>query len=1027
MDTPADKLVPHHITRGTLPPLNLKSRLKKLRDQKYKAHENILDEEYVISRHNHVSPDNPNDFDMTTNVNRPPARIEFHENSDNEFDNETNKENCDRNKYTNNNYNEGISYMDNTDSQYYSDNNKQSYNSHEKDLKGADLESRFIAHNDKNIAQKDENGEDISAQDADDERPPTHLRGDEMETNDIDKLFSLNKINSNSNDKSKPDYREIALDIAMNGNKVKNKKRTKKYCDFVLVYDAFDDDVLHVTERKLFETSLKEENIDVIKTTCGDNIFVELYASFERLCKEAEKIHLQMPLEGFLLESSQRRGILKDFFRSMKTDNEVDMVSAPFCFSSKQIFQGIENTKTFFRSAHRAMLVRHILENKKLSSSKKEDAPNTFIKTGLSALLHSGSYKQAFILHDQSEYDQAFPLKKSIKSTYNMSATSIDPRKNLHDTWLKCFKFQPLWKVRNYFGEKIGLYFAWCGVLITTLWVPVLLGVVVFVFGIISAFPSKNKVSSVSSIMTWMSAAFDNDATPYFALLVCLWGTIFLEIWKRKNAELAYKWDVDSFEEQEPNRPQFYGTKLVKNPVTGVYEEYYPLWRKVVKSMGSVGVILFMVALVLTSVVSVIVYKVVSRVDWFASESRGEFMSSITSSVLNSVSILILGKIYKILAYKLTDWENHQTRTKYEDALILKLFGFQFINSYASLFYIAFFRERTSTGVFKLGSSYSDNCGEDNDCMSLLSIQVAVLMITKPMPKLFSDIILPVFTRVAKKILCCWKSKNKVDTSENHLPRDHSNTDEEYENYLHAEYRKPELGNFTLSEYTEKVLQYGYLMLFAAAFPLAPLIALLTNIIDLRIDARRMLWFNRRPVPQRAQDIGMWYTILTFLNYTGMITNALILGLTSRFGRDFKTSTIEHVVPSNMTLLDIPVNSTLSHLPLFNLTTYSMATIPVVVTTYNNLWIVVLFENVVLAVKFLLSYVIPDVPESVSKAQKQEKIQLELLLSRSGLKRGPGKSIRVRSTNLRDEVDSYLHNEGRGTAKERVRTKRMKR
>lgn len=43
-----------------------------------------------------------------------------------------------------------------------------------------------------------------------------------------------------------------------------------------------------------------------------------------------------------------------------------------------------------------------------------------------------------------------------------------------------------------------------------------------------------------------------------------------------------------------------------------------------------------------------------------------------------------------------------------------------------------------------------------------------------------------------------------MDTSENHLPRDHSNADEEYENYLHAEYRKPELGNFTLSEYTEK-------------------------------------------------------------------------------------------------------------------------------------------------------------------------------------------------------------------------------
>lgn len=33
----------------------------------------------------------------------------------------------------------------------------------------------------------------------------------------------------------------------------------------------------------------------------------------------------------------------------------------------------------------------------------------------------------------------------------------------------------------------------------------------------------------------------------YFLLVI---GTVFLEVWKRKNAELAYKWDVDDFEEQ---------------------------------------------------------------------------------------------------------------------------------------------------------------------------------------------------------------------------------------------------------------------------------------------------------------------------------------------------------------------------------------------------------------------------------------------------------------------------------------------
>ena len=38
-------------------------------------------------------------------------------------------------------------------------------------------------------------------------------------------------------------------------------------------------------------------------------------------------------------------------------------------------------------------------------------------------------------------------------------------------------------------------------------------------------------------------------------------GTLFLEVWKRKQAELAYQWDVEQFEENEPDRPSFYGTK----------------------------------------------------------------------------------------------------------------------------------------------------------------------------------------------------------------------------------------------------------------------------------------------------------------------------------------------------------------------------------------------------------------------------------------------------------------------------------
>ena len=44
--------------------------------------------------------------------------------------------------------------------------------------------------------------------------------------------------------------------------------------------------------------------------------------------------------------------------------------------------------------------------------------------------------------------------------------------------------------------------------------------------------------------------------------------------------------------------------------------------------------------------------------------------------------------------------------------------------------------------------------------------------------------------------------------------------------------------------------------LFAASFPLAPLLALLTNLFDIRVDAWRMLWWYQRPIAVIAEDIG---------------------------------------------------------------------------------------------------------------------------------------------------------------------------
>ena len=43
-----------------------------------------------------------------------------------------------------------------------------------------------------------------------------------------------------------------------------------------------------------------------------------------------------------------------------------------------------------------------------------------------------------------------------------------------------------------------------------------------------------------------------------------------------------------------------------------------------------------------------------------------------------------------------------------------------------------------------------------------------------------------------------------------------------------------------LDEYLELAIQYGFITLFVAAFPLAPLFALINNIFEIRLDARKV-------------------------------------------------------------------------------------------------------------------------------------------------------------------------------------------
>ena len=76
----------------------------------------------------------------------------------------------------------------------------------------------------------------------------------------------------------------------------------------------------------------------------------------------------------------------------------------------------------------------------------------------------------------------------------------------------------------------------------------------------------------------------------------------------------------------------------------------------------------------------------------FTSRSNWSIFITTTGATINLILIMFFNFIYESIAVWLTEKELHRTQTDFDDALTLKIYLFQFVNYYASIFYIAFFK-----------------------------------------------------------------------------------------------------------------------------------------------------------------------------------------------------------------------------------------------------------------------------------------------------------------------------------------------
>ena len=84
----------------------------------------------------------------------------------------------------------------------------------------------------------------------------------------------------------------------------------------------------------------------------------------------------------------------------------------------------------------------------------------------------------------------------------------------------------------------------------------------------------------------------------------------------------------------------------------------------------------------------------------------------------------------------------------------------------------------------------------------------------------------------------------------------------------------------TFADYMEIMVQFGLVTIFAIAFPLAPILAIISNVTEMQLDKHKILDLVQRPMPQGAKDIGSWSKVLEVSGNIALITNLSLLCFT---------------------------------------------------------------------------------------------------------------------------------------------------
>uniref|UniRef100_A0A1I8GS17 Anoctamin n=1 Tax=Macrostomum lignano TaxID=282301 RepID=A0A1I8GS17_9PLAT len=527
--------------------------------------------------------------------------------------------------------------------------------------------------------------------------------------------------------------------------------------------------------------------------------------------------------------------------------------TSPFSASKLKKYVGSENKDTYFKPTQRFEVAYEVLGTQVYGRKDLSEI-------GLDSMIKRGIYSCAFPPH---EGPSKIPADKP--------ARQLNSRQVLHKYWARWsrwHKYQPLEHIREYFGEKVAFYYAFIGHYTTWLVPASVMGVGVFIYG---CFTLRDNVivqetchshnefkmcplcddKDSESCKYWylsdmcgyilISYLFDNHGTLVYSMFASFWACCFLESWKRQSAILASRWDmVDYIEMQERARPEYTSkcTEFAEDPITGLIEPHFSHAKRLPRLLMFLSVCCLLLMLLFRAVVTAAMFK--NKLFRSAALS----VANTTSASANFLLVLMLEYLCYYVAFGTTEWEMHRTQTEFENQVIIKVFLFELFNYYLSISYTAFFKANIGALV----------CAQERAEWAELPLALVMR----------DDVKYSIFcANPQQRKLCLLLHRGSVG-----FPAEQKNSSKQWE----ADFALIPYQNGLFWEYLEAVMQFGFVTLFVPAFPLAPLFALINNLVEIRLDARKLVLETRRPRPERAQSIGIWFSMLKFIAYLATIS-----------------------------------------------------------------------------------------------------------------------------------------------------------